>query len=148
MTKKIIITLAIILCAIFATTYSFATNEIKNGVMDAANDVRNVVGDVENGVENVAKDAAGAIREGTNDVENAGENMTGDVMNQNTNGTTTSNNDNMNNDGYSATRTATDVTGGMSSTMWTWIILAIVGVAIVALVWFYAMQKNNSHENY
>lgn len=142
MTKKIIIATTIILCTIFACTYSFAANEIKN----AANDVRNGVGNVENGVENVAKDVTGAIRQGTNNVENAGGNMTNDMTRNNTTSTTTTNSGNTNR-GYTAARTSTGIFG-TSSTMWTWLILAIVAVVIIGLVWYYAMQKNNSHDNY
>ena len=31
----------------------------------------------------------------------------------------------------------------MSSTMWTWLILAIAAVVIVALVWYYSNQISN-----
>lgn len=151
MTKKIIIAITIILCASFITTYSFAADEIKNGAMDAANTVRNVVGDAENGVENVAKDAAGAIRKGTNDVENAGENITGDVKNGANNiekDTKNARNDisSSTNDGYTATRTASGMFG-TNNTMWTWLILAIVAVAIIGLIWYYVAQ-NKSHDEY
>ena len=42
-----------------------------------------------------------------------------------------------------ATRTNTNATWlGMDATMWTWLIMAILGVAIVAMIWFYAKQDN------
>ena len=61
-------------------------------------------------------------------------------------GTTTSNNRTGN---YNATRTNTNATWlGMDSTAWTWLIMGIVAVAIIALVWSYARQKNTStHSN-
>lgn len=47
------------------------------------------------------------------------------------------------NAGYTATRTNTNATWlGMDATMWTWLIMAILGVAIVAMIWFYAKQDN------
>ena len=136
MTKKIILIFSIILCSFFIFTYSLATNELK----DAAEDVRNGVGNVENGIENVAKDVTGAIRNGSNDVERAGENMTNDMSTDNSS-------NNGNDDQYSATRTATG-TLGTSNMVWTWIILAIIAAAIIGLVWYYAMQKNNTHNDY
>lgn len=155
MAKKVIIAITFILCASFITTYSFATDEIKNGAMDAAQNVRNAVGDVENGVENAAKGAAGAIKKGTGDIENAGENVTGDMKKgsnnieadaKNTMTSATTGNGGTN-DGYTATRTSTGMFG-TSNTMWTWLILAIVAVAIVGLIWYYSAQKSNSHDEY
>lgn len=154
MTKKFIIAIIIILCASFITTYSFAADEIKNGAMEATNTVRNVVGDAENGIENVAKDAAGAIRKGTGDIENAGENITGDVKNgannieksgENIRNDITTNNGETN-DGYTAKRTATGMFG-TNNTMWTWLILAVIAVAIIGLIWYYTVQ-NKSHDEY
>ena len=134
MTKKIILTITFILFALFASTYSFATDNMKNGAMDAANGVRNAVGDVENGVEDTAKDISGAIRKSTNDVEKAGNDVTGDIKSSN------------NKDNHPATRTATDVGTGMSNTMWIWLIMAIVAVAIIALIWFYTAQNKNNRD--
>ena len=52
-----------------------------------------------------------------------------------------------NNNDYTATRTsATDNTFmGMNSTAWTWLILGIAAIAIVALVWYYSMQIRSSN---
>lgn len=51
---------------------------------------------------------------------------------------------------YTATRTATsNNVMGLSSTAWTWLILGIVGIVIVALVWYYGAQyehRNYNHE--
>jgi len=49
---------------------------------------------------------------------------------------------------YTATRTATTNNNflGMSDTAWTWLILGIVGAAIVGLVWYYGAQYE--HRNY
>ena len=55
--------------------------------------------------------------------------------------------DNDNNGSYTATRTATATNGtllGMNSTAWTWLILGIATIAIVALVWYYGKQYDNN----
>ena len=49
---------------------------------------------------------------------------------------------------YDATRTSVDTTledtTGMNGTTWIWIILAVIGIVILATVWFYAMQNSNN----
>ena len=83
-------------------------------------------------------------------------------MNNMTNNAETNkdNNDNDNNDNnrttlnpatanYSATRTSTtDTTNntfwGMNATAWTWLIIGLAAIAIVALVWYYSMQITSS----
>lgn len=51
---------------------------------------------------------------------------------------------------YTATRTSAENNAmGLSSTAWTWLILGIVGIVIVALVWYYGAQyehRNYNHE--
>ena len=34
---------------------------------------------------------------------------------------------------------------GMNATMWTWLIIGIATIAIVALVWYYSMQMRSSN---
>ena len=48
---------------------------------------------------------------------------------------------------YTAQRTSTGLFGTNTS-MWTWIILAVVAAVIVGVIWYYAMQHNNSHNDY
>ena len=135
MYKKLLISLGILLSLIFSFTICFANN----GVDNVKNGVRNVVGGAENAVENAAKDISGASKNATGAVEN-----TTNHTNNNSHVTTTTNNA-----GYNATRTAT--TGatfmGMNSTAWTWLILGIAAIAIIALVWYYSTQLNNSNYN-
>lgn len=148
MKKKLYITiLALLTIALFSYSFTFAAND-----MSAVDGIRNVVGGAENVVEDAGKGVVDGIRNVTSGVENTAENATGTVQNRatdsNMGGTTA--------DGYSATRTttrsATDTANnsflGMNSTVWTWLIMAIVGIAIIALVWMYAKQNNNSyHDN-
>ena len=71
------------------------------------------------------------------------------MQNNNENNNDNMNNNDNNNDGnYDATRTSADNTAmGMNSTAWTWLILGIAAVAIIALVWYYSMQLNNDRHN-
>ena len=129
MNKKLLFTIGLLISIIFtfAVTLSFATdgNGAMNGVNNAVNGVRNTVGGAENAVE-------GAVKDVTNTTNL---NVTG-------NNTQTT--------GYAANRTATTRTAttdtflGMSSTMWTWLILAVAVVAIIALVWYYSNQLTNN----
>ena len=49
--------------------------------------------------------------------------------------------------GYNAARTSTDTTtvAGMSQTAWTWLILGVAAIAIIAVVWYYSMQLRSSN---
>ena len=78
----------------------------------------------------------------TNTMANNGNNNnTHKDTNNNTMHTTTNNNGN-----YTATRTATNQATfmGMNATAWTWLILGIAAIAIVALVWYYSMQLRDA----
>lgn len=143
MTKK---TIGAIIAAIimFATSSVFAANnEIGDSMTKATNTVRNVVG----GAENVVENAAGAIGTGVKDLGNTFTDGAARVTN------TTNNNANKVTDRYTTTRTSTTGTTnngtflGMSSNVWTWLVLAIAAIAIVGLVWYYAVQNNNNYDN-
>lgn len=146
MNKKFFVFFGIILCIIFSFTFCFAEN---NGLQKATNDVRNFLGGVEDTAENVAKDVSNASKDVTGSVENGLDN---DMNNRNdTVGYTTSGSEN---DGgqYTASRVATDDTTlmGMTSTAWTWLIIGIAAIAIIAVVWYYSMQftrTSNHHDD-
>lgn len=138
MNKKFCISFAILLSVIFSVTFCFATSNT-DGLGNAVNDVRNFVGGVENTVENAALDISNTSKDITGDMENG---MYSDMKTNGTMGVTTGNTAGQ----YSTARTATDNTVmGMTSTAWTWVILAIVAIAIVALVWYYSMQITNNN---
>ena len=134
MKKKLLLTAGLLISLIFtfAMTFSFATDG------NVVNDVRNTVGGAENAVE-------GAVKDVTTAIEN---NMNSATKNNTTNLNVTGNNTQTT--GYTASRTATAGTTntgsflGMSSTMWTWLILAVAVVAIIALVWYYSNQLTNN----
>lgn len=139
MNKKIYVSFAILLSIMFSITFCFATSNT-DGLGNTVNDVRNFVGGVENTVENAALDITDTSKNITGDMENG---MNSDAKTNGTMGITTKENSSSQ---YSTARTSTDNTVmGMTSTAWTWIILAIVAIAIIALVWYYSMQITNSN---
>ena len=141
MYKKLLIASGILIMTIFSFTVCFANN----GLQEAADGVRNVVGDAENAVEDAARNISNASKEATNSMEQGANNVGNAIMNHNT----TNNNMRVNttNDNYTATRTATtdNTFMGMNATAWTWLIIGIAAIAIVALVWYYSMQVRSSN---
>ena len=141
MKKKLLLTAGLLISLIFtfAMTFSFATDG------NVVNDVRNTVGGAENAVEGAVKDVTNTTKDATNAIEN---NMNSATKNNTTNLNVTGNNTQTT--GYTASRTATAGTTntgsflGMSSTMWTWLILAVAVVAIIALVWYYSNQLTDN----
>ena len=141
MKKKLFIT-AIILAffSLFFVSFSSANTNMDNAV----NSIRNFVGGTENMVENVGQDVANGVKNGMNTVENGSEKMTNGMENaMNNMGTSYMNGNN----GYTATRTSTDtgstgIFGNVTNNVWTWAILAVVGIVIVSLVMYYAKQSN------
>lgn len=131
MNRKFFVSLAILLFIIFSFSICLATDG--SGIGTAANDVRNFVGGVEDTVENAAMDVSNASKGATGGTEN--------MMNGNrTSGMSSSNM----NSGYSATRTNTDTTMGMSQNTWIWLVLGVAAIAIIAVVWYYSMQFTNT----
>ena len=156
MYRKLLISSIIIAFAIFSFSTCFANSN--NGIQDAVNGVRNVVGGAENAVEDAAKDISNTSKDVTNDIgntmmENGDNNNTQKDTNNNTStGMMTNNNSTtgMMNNNYTATRTATtdNTFMGMNATAWTWLIIGIAAIAIVALVWYYSMQiRSTNYDN-
>lgn len=145
--KILIVTLLVFSILILSISYTFAANQ-----QNVVQGIRNAVGGAENVVEDAGKGIVDGVRNITSAGQNTMENATSGTKAQNASnkitGTTT--------DDYTSTRTATTraATGttdgtflGMNSTVWTWLIMAIVGIAIVALVWIYAKQNHNSYND-
>ena len=144
MNKKIGISIAIIISMIFSFTVCFA-NDGGNMVQDAANGVRNVVGGAENAVEDAAKGVTDGAKNITNNIENVGNKAENKASNM-----TSSDNSRMStNNSYTATRTSTGTEAntfmGMTVTSWTWLIMGIAAIAIIALVWYYSAQMRSSN---
>lgn len=148
MYKKLLIISTFLSLLIFSFSVCFANNMVQ----DAANGVKNVVGGAENAVEGAVKGISNATKDATANFENSANNMTNNMINNNntnnnhdgTNINTTTGNTGNN---YTATRASTtDGTFmGMNSTVWTWLILGVVGIAIIALIWYYSTQVNSSN---
>jgi len=137
MYKKLLVTTALLIIGIFSFTMCFANN----GLQDAANGVQDAVGGAENAVEGAVHDISNTSKNVTQSIENdaheATHNAGHTVAEDNNHGT------------YHATRTSTNheyqnTFMGMGATAWTWLILGIAAIAIVAMVWFYSMQVRTS----
>ncbi len=136
MTKKVFLVLSIVFALFIYSVPSFATfNTIQNGMENAGNTVKNSMDKAGNSIQNTGN----AI---TNGVSNMGNTQNDNQKNNNGIVGMTNNNGN-----YTATRTAGETTTfmGMNSTMWTWLIFGLLGIAVVSLVWYYGMQKNENH---
>lgn len=159
MKKRIFIALFVILSLIFSCSYVMANdnnngNSLVNGVKNTVNDAGNMAEDAANGTAGAIKDGANNVKDKTQDAmnnakngaENAGNNVnnTMDNMGNNMN----NNMGNQDNNRYTATRTATEENTGnttqnwMSRDIWTWIIVGIITIVIVALIWYYASRNN------
>ncbi len=145
MTKKLAILFAIIASIVLSIAIpSFATEGM---VENAAEGARNIVGGAENAVEDGVKGTAEGVRSGLNTAGEAAKNTADSVKNtmtgnHNRSGVATTNNNNGN---YTATRTSANATFmGMTGTMWTWLVMGITGIAIVALIWYYGSSRENN----
>lgn len=158
MHKKLFITLALITCVVmFFATNCFATD---GAMHDMGESAKNMAGDVKNGISGAVNNIEGTTKNVAGDISNSSKNVTGSMENtmndasntvtEGMNNTTREINDSMNNDTYNATRTSADGTTtfmGMGATAWTWLILGIAALAIIAAVWYYSMQTNSSKYN-
>lgn len=163
MYRKLLVSLGILLTLIFSFSVCFANNNIGQ---DAIDGVRNFVGGAKNAMEDAARGVSNTSRDVTGDLENGANNVGNTMMNNGDNNHTTkdtnnntgtdanTNNNNTTTTGnYMATRTATDINDdttlmGMNATTWTWLIIGIAAIAIVALVWYYSMQlRSTNYDN-
>ena len=136
--KVLIISVIGIIISLFSISYTFAANNMNN----MAQGIRNAVGEAENVVEGAGSAVGRVVQDGMNTIGNGARNI-GNAT-ENTVGTIT------NNDKYTATRTATgnsttNNSSGMSSTVYTWIIIAITAVGIGVLLWSYIRQNNKDN---
>ena len=115
-----------------------------NGIEDAAEAGGNFIGDVGkaagNITENVVSGAGNLVEDGKNTIESGMNNMANTATTQMTDTGST----------YTAQRTsATSPTFlGMNADAWSWIIVGVLGIAIIALVWIYGKEHSNSYDNY
>lgn len=152
MYKKLFAIVAVLIIGIFSFSVCLATDN--NMFQDATNGVRNIVGGAENALENGARSIGNTTKSATNSIENGARNTTDTTTDRSTNGTTngtaTGTTGNTSANGYTATRTNADTRTtfmGMTATAWTWLIIGIATIAIVALVWYYGNQTTRSHND-
>ena len=140
MYKKSLIILSAILFFLCICTVSVFAN---NG--DATNNVKNTVTSATDTVIDGVSRMGSDVRTGISNAENSIE----DTLNMN-------NNDAANNDiavtsmpgDYTVTRAAdTDNTNFNDNTsLWIWMIIAIAGIVIITLVWYYGTQNRTHHD--
>ena len=138
MTKKFFTCSIITILLFLSTSFCFAAEDNKT----KDNKKSDLGSELTDSMNKIEKSADDLLTDNDNDEGTAAGAITDDNMNNN----------NMNNNGmtgnYDATRTATDtdlMTGTtMDGTTWVWIILAVVGVVILATIWVYAMQNTGN----
>lgn len=151
MNKKIFITMlmfSILLLAFCSCSFANTNtmNNAKDSVMNAGNAIGNAAINVKDAVVDGAKDIANGAATVGNDAINGAQNIGNGARNA------VDSTLNTNDSNYTATRTtartatATNNFLGMSNAAWTWLILGIVGIAIVGLVWYYGAQYE--HRDY
>ena len=151
MHKKLLITTILLAFLISITTLCFANDE------NMQNPVQNIVGGAENMAENAAKDVGNAVKDAGESAGNMAENVaneTKNIVSNPVNAVTDADNtashslSNNTSNGYNVTRTSTEGANtlmGMNATMWTWLIIGLAAIGIIALVWYYSMQFTNSN---
>lgn len=144
MTKKFLTCSIITILLFLSTSFCFAAEENKSND-NKKSDLGSELTDSMNKIEKTADDL---LTDNDNDEGTAAGAITDDRMNDDMNDNTIMNNDGNNNENYDATRTSTDtdLMAGttMDGTTWVWIILAVVGVVILATIWVYAMQNTGN----
>lgn len=141
MKKSIFIVLFVILSLVFSCSYVFAENN-----NNLSNDIQNAMNNAGNAVQNTANNASGAITNGANDAINEAKDSAEKTGNNVKN--TAENAGNTVKD-YTATRTSVDeatsnnTKNWMNKDIWTWIIVGIITIVIVALIWYYASRNSD-----
>lgn len=137
MTKKFLTCSIITILLFLSTSFCFAAED-NNTKDNKKSDLGSELTDSMNKIEKTADDL---LTDNDNDEGTAAGAITDDRMDDDIN------NDVNNDRNYDATRTATDadfMNTTMDGTTWIWIILAVVGVVILATIWVYAMQNTGN----
>ena len=149
MYKKLLISFSLIITFIFSCTICFANNminETTNMMQNAGNNIRNAVDNAGNTIEDTARNISGASKDATENITQKANNIGNELMN--TNNDQNSRTD-YNTNNYNATRVSTASTNnetfmGMNANVWTWLIVGVTAIAIIALIWYYTMQLRSS----
>ena len=143
MKKKFITAGIVAIILFFSTTFCYATQDGDNKdaqTMDLGNQITESMNKIERSAENLTNNIKN--NEMVNNMKDGINNVEKDMMNG------------MNNIGnnvrsdYDAARTSAQTTLNntteMTETTWIWIVLGVVGIVILATVWFYAMQNSSN----
>ena len=133
MLKKSLIISSIFCLIVLVSSTVFGTNfvnDTKSGLQNMGNGIKNVVQDVTNSAKDVKNDMTNTENNVENKVDNGAKDMEG-----------------MTDGGYTATRTDATTDATTTNNTLVWVVLAIAGAIIVALVWYYALQTNKDNRN-
>lgn len=148
MHKKIFI-LTLIISLVCFSSICFANNTMAEDVKDMGKDAMNTVDDginnIGSSITNTTENAGNEIGQSENKIENDMDNMTQDKKDDdnkdNTMAGITTNGD------YTTTQTA--VTSTMENTnFWTWAIIILAAIGIIAVIWYYSSQNKEDHNRY
>lgn len=139
MTKKFLTCSIIVILLFLSTSFCFAAEDNK----DNNNNKSDLGSELTDSMNKIEKTADDLLTDNDNDEGTAAGAITDDRIDDDM-----MDNDRNNNGNYDATRTSTDtdLMNGttMDGTTWVWIILAVVGVVILATIWVYAMQNTGN----
>ena len=153
MSKKILLSIVLLTSIVFSFSSVFAENNMAQDAANMTQNAGNVVKDSIDKTGNTMQNAGNTIMDTGNSVMNAANNVVDSAAgaintlteDRNTD-TTPDDNNKSNNTNYTATKTAGEGTLlGMNATTWTWIIMGLVAISIIALVWYYSMQTTDRH---
>ena len=150
MKKKLLIASLLAILTILGISYSFAAETTENNnsnskEVNLGNTITESMNKTGNTAENVIEDVTGN-RNTIDNMKNSMSNTMSDMTNGIKGAAGATRNTVMNVADYTTSRvqaTAEDATTSMSGSTWTWIIIAMVAIAIVGLVWFYAVQNTD-----
>lgn len=144
MHKKFLVSLLLVLSLIFTVSFCYANENMQNAgenAKDALNSTGKAIENAAQGTGEMIQDGANAVKDGAQNMGNAikdGVENTGDAIRNGADNT----------DNYNATRTEAEGDFmGMTNNTWSWIILGVAAIAIIALVWYYSSQVNRNKYN-
>lgn len=136
MNKKLLFSFIILFSIAFSFDICFANqtmNTIDNITKDSMNNVGNFIEGTENAFENTGKNILNNSKNVTNNVEKGMNNImssTGNYISQRTSSNTE------------------ETLIGMNQNTWTWLIVGITSIAIIAIIWYYLAQNTNLENHY
>ena len=143
MLKKSLTILSIFCIITLASSLVFASNIMRgaeNAVRDVGNGIEALVDDAGNAMQDAGNGISNMMNDWNRDAENTENDMTNNDM-----GTTAMQGGR--DDGYAATRTGSVENAVNTNNAFVWTILAVAAAIIIALVWYYATQTNDTNNN-